>query len=100
MLDGFAAHTHGLRVLIEPRLRSRLFTALNLLPSTATLAFASRPILRHNSTNCAQTFLIAEPLSLRKSAMVLLSGANRPLSHITSRLRPASRSSRDWNRLR
>jgi len=21
MLDGFAAHTHGLRVLIEPRLR-------------------------------------------------------------------------------
>ena len=25
----------------------------------ATLAFVSRPILRHNSTNCAQTFLIA-----------------------------------------
>jgi hypothetical protein len=31
-------------------------TALNLLPSIATLAFASRPILRHKATNCAQTF--------------------------------------------
>src|SRR5713101_4865847 len=41
------------------KLLSRLFTALNLLPSTATLAFASRPILRHNSTNRAQTFLMA-----------------------------------------
>ena len=30
-----------------------------------------RLILRHNSTNWAQTFLIAGPLSLRKSAMVL-----------------------------
>ena len=54
------------------KLLSRLFTALNLLPSMATLALVSRPILRHNSTNCAQTFLIAGPLSLRKSAMVLL----------------------------
>src|SRR3979409_1151986 len=53
------------------KLLSRLFTALNLLPSMATLAFPSRPILRHNSTNCAQTFLMAGPLSLRKSAMVL-----------------------------
>src|ERR1700675_3244427 len=38
----------------------------------ATLAFASRPILRHNSTNRAQTFLMAEPLSLLKSAMVVI----------------------------
>jgi len=53
------------------KLLSRLLTALNLLPSMATLAFANRPILRHNSTNCAQTFLIAGPLSLRKSAMAL-----------------------------
>ena len=53
------------------KLLSRLFTALNLLPSMATLAFASSAILRHNSTNRAQTFLIAGPLSLRKSAMVL-----------------------------
>ena len=50
---------------------SRLFTALNLLPSIATLAFASSPNLRHKATNCAQTLLMAGPLSLRKSAMVL-----------------------------
>ena len=73
---------------------SRLFTALNLLPSIATLAFASNPISRHTSTKRAQTFLIAGPLSLRKSAIVLKSGASRPKSHITSTLRPASRSSR------
>jgi len=41
---------------------SRLFTALNLLPSIATLAFESRPIRRHSSTNRAQTFLMAPPL--------------------------------------
>src|SRR5262245_6058325 len=81
---------------------SRLFTALNLLPSIATLAFKSRPIRRHSSTKRAQTFLMAPPLSLRKSAIVLWSGANRPSSHITSTLRPASRSSRrlDCTRLR
>src|SRR5260370_36122766 len=102
MLDGFAAHTHGLRVLIEPRLRGldkgfvfpafdaalvgrcalilerscaarlgqvnphflAIFisgeTALNLLPTTATLAFASS----HNSTNPAQTFFMAQPFTL------------------------------------
>src|SRR5262249_29178917 len=67
---------------------------LNLLPSIATLAFVSRPIRRHSSTNCTQTCLIAGPLSLRKSAIVLWSGMRRPVSHITSTLRPASRSSR------
>jgi hypothetical protein len=35
------------------KLRSRLFTALNLLPSIATLAFTSRPITRHSSTKRA-----------------------------------------------
>ena len=34
---------------------SRLFTALNLLPSIATLAFASRPIVRHSATKRAHT---------------------------------------------
>jgi hypothetical protein len=50
----------------------------------------------------AQTFLMAPPLSLRKSAMVSWSGANQPSSHITSTLPPASRSSRrlDCIRLR
>jgi hypothetical protein len=50
---------------------SRLFTPLNFEPSMATLAFDSKPNERHNSTNCPHTFLIAAPLSLRKSAMVL-----------------------------
>ena len=34
------------------------------------------------------------PLPLRKSAIVLWSGTSRPVSHMTSTLRPASRSSR------
>ena len=37
-----------------------------------------------------QTCLIAGPLSLRKSAIVLWSGMSRPVSHITSTLRPAA----------
>ena len=79
-----------------------LFTALNFEPSTATLAATNRPNCRHSATNCEQTLRIAAPLSLRKSAMVLWSGARRVVSHITSTLRPASRSSRrlDWTRLR
>src|SRR5260370_41558758 len=60
----------------------------------ATLAFASRPISRQSSTKRAQTLRMARPLSLRKSATVLWSGTRRPRSHITSTLRPASRSSR------
>jgi len=50
--------------------RSRLFTALNLLPSIATLAFTSRPICRQSSTKRARTWRIARPLSFRKSATV------------------------------
>ena len=53
------------------------------------------PVLRRiNSINCTQTCLIALPLSLRKSAIVLWSGASRPVSHMTSTSRPPSRSSR------
>jgi hypothetical protein len=47
---------------------SRLFTALNLLPSMATLAVASRPISRQSSTKRAHTLRSAKPLSLRKIA--------------------------------
>ena len=50
---------------------SRLFTALNLLPSMATLAVVRRPISRQSSTKRAHTLRSATPLSLRKSAMVL-----------------------------
>jgi hypothetical protein len=44
---------------------------LNLLPSMATPASVSKPILRHNSTNWAQTFLIAGALSLRWRFFIL-----------------------------
>ncbi len=58
-------------ILAAVKLRSRLFTALNLLPSIATLALVKRPSWRQSATNCAQTLRIAVPLSLRKSATVL-----------------------------
>jgi len=44
--------------------------------------------------NCAQAARIARPLSRRKSAIVLISGINQPVSHINSMLRL------DWMRLR
>ena len=49
---------------------------------------------RHSATNCRQAERIAGPLSLRKSAIVLKSGASRPVSHIISTLRAVSRSRR------
>src|SRR6266481_7721314 len=66
------------------------------------LAFASRPIWRQRLTKLAHTLRIAGPLSLRKSAITLSSGTSRPSSHMTSKFRPASRSSRrlDCTRLR
>src|SRR5205807_1366238 len=60
-----------LRHLARVKFLSRLFTALNLLPSIATLASVNSPILRQSATNRAQTCRIARPLSLRKSAIVL-----------------------------
>jgi hypothetical protein len=50
---------------------SRLLTALNLLPSTATLAFVSRPSSRQSAPNCAHTLRIAGPLSLRGNRLVI-----------------------------
>src|SRR5262249_4941077 len=51
---------------------SRLFTALNLLPSIATLTSPNRPTARQRRMNRAHTLRIAPPLSLRKSAIVLV----------------------------
>ena len=81
---------------------SRLLTALNLLPSIATIASETDFSWRHSTMNSRQTLRIAVPLSLRKSAIVLKSGVKRPVSHISSTLRCASRSSRrlDWMRFR
>src|SRR5271170_620704 len=38
-------------ILARVKFLSRLFTALNLLPSIATLACVSRPIMRQSATN-------------------------------------------------
>ena len=73
---------------------SRLLTALNLLPSIATIVRVKRLNWRHSTTNCPQAARIAGPLSRRKSAIVLKSGISRPVSHISSMLRWVSRSSR------
>jgi hypothetical protein len=54
---------------------SRVFTALNFEPSMATLALVNNPNPRQRSTKRAQTFLMARPLSLRKSALLSLEEA-------------------------
>ena len=80
--------------LARVKFLSRAFTALNLLPSIAATAWVNSSSRRHRSMNCRQAARIAGPLSFLKSAMVLKSGASRPVSHIISTLRCASRSSR------
>ena len=86
---------------------SRLLTALNFDPSIATLAFATRPIRRHSSTNRAHTFLIAAPLSLRKSAIVLwpcnkrcepAAWPNEPVLQVSSASRELEHASYDATR--
>ncbi len=64
------------------------------LPSMAATAWANRFCRRHSAMNCRHVARIAGPLSFLKSAMVLKSGANRPVSHVISTLRCVSRSSR------
>ena len=58
-------------ILARVKFMSRLLTAFNLPPSIATLACTKRPIVRHSTTKPAQTWQMARPLSLRKSAIVL-----------------------------
>ena len=84
------------------KFRSRLLTALNLLPSMATIASVNSFNSRQSITKRRQTLRMPLPFSRRKSAMVLKSGANLPVSHINSTLRWHSRSSRrlDWIRFR
>ena len=53
-------------------------------------AWLNRSSRRHRSMNLRQVARIAGPLSFLKSAMVLKSGASRPVSHISSTLRWAS----------
>ena len=63
------------------------FTALNLVPSMATslAPYRSRPM--QSLTNSLNTPLMQSTLSLRKSAMVLKSGASFFMSHMTSTFR-------------
>src|ERR1700716_1667072 len=56
-------------ILARVKFLSRLLTALNLLPSMATLACVSKPIERHSAIKRAHTLRMAVPLSLRKSAI-------------------------------
>jgi uncharacterized RmlC-like cupin family protein len=80
-----------------------LHVAVNRTNQSAVFVGArNEPTARHRSTKRAQTVRIALPLSLRKSAITLSSGTSLPSNHITSTLRPASRSRRrlDCTRLR
>src|SRR3984957_2134666 len=89
-------------ILASVKFLSRALTALNLEPSMATLGTLSKSSLRHSATKLRQTSPMASPLSLRKSAMILKSGANCPVSQTSSILRWHSRSRRrlDKTRLR
>ena len=75
---------------IEPRENdlSRELTALNRLPSIATIACVNRFRPRHSATNCRQAERIAGPLSLRKSAVVLKSGARALSLRVRLAVRP------------
>jgi hypothetical protein len=81
---------------------SRVLTALNLLPSIATLASLNSSGRRHSTTNSRQTLPMASPLFFGKSAIVLKSAIKRPVSQTNSMLRWHSRSRRrlDCTRLR
>src|SRR3954464_8862916 len=68
--------------------------SLDLLPSMATTACENSLSSRHRTTKRRQTLRMPAPLLRRKSAMVLKSGARRPVSHINSRLRWHSCSNR------
>src|SRR5258707_6534597 len=65
-------------ILASVKFLSRALTALNFDPSMATLAMLNRSSLRHSTMNSRHTLRMAGPLSLRKSAMVLKSGASCP----------------------
>ena len=93
-LDAFLDLLLALLDLGGVKLRSRLLTALNLLPSMATAACENSLSSRHSTTKRLHTLRMPAPLSRRKSAMVLKSGARRPVNHISSTLRWHSRSSR------
>src|SRR5260370_40789198 len=56
-------------ILAWVKFRSRVLTALDLLPSIATLASLNSSSRRHSTTKSRQAFRMASPLSFRKSTL-------------------------------
>jgi hypothetical protein len=77
-----------------------VFTTLNLLPSMATASCVKSFRSRHMFTKRRHTLRIPSPLPGLNSAIVLTSGARRPVSDISSTLRWHSRSRRRLERTR
>ena len=91
----------------ERRYRREWLATLNQTFHRPFRLRSSQRIVLHSSVTALDTraphgLRIALPLSLRKSAIVLKSGDNRPVSQISSTLRWVSRSSRrlDWIRFK
>jgi hypothetical protein len=53
---------------------SRVFTALNLLPSTAASAWVKRPSWRHSNTNCATSTAHGRPRRQPKRGIAIDAG--------------------------
>src|SRR5215217_4719051 len=100
MLSSICASRRSILACVK--LRSRVLTALNLLPSIATLAGTEQletPAQYHELTaHLANGIAVV----LRKSAIVLKAGVRRPVNQTNSMLRWHSRSRRrlDCTRLR
>src|SRR5271170_4182942 len=77
----------------------KLATAAIFVPPIATASPAIRDCRRQNRTKARHVLTIASAWSLRKSAIVLNDGRTRLISHITSKLRAASRSRRRLERI-
>src|SRR5450631_2246596 len=78
-------------ILALVKFLSRLFTALNLLPSIATLACVRRPIPRQSATNRAQTW--------RRPGADLADGAAVVLAEVGNRLVVGSKPARQPHHL-
>jgi hypothetical protein len=68
-----------------------LFTALNLLPSIATLAFVSRPICRQSATNWTQTLRSAGRFAEIGKRLVIRDKATGEPPQCALALKPAAR---------
>ena len=82
-------------ILAGANFLSRLFTALNLLPSMATMACVNKSKLTAEHDELPADIADPPPVVLAEvGGSSLKSGISRPVSHINSTLRYASRSRR------